>query len=70
MNAGCAPVLKVFGIPDTSFAFSIMGILFMAARKSFPGLQERLVEQVPVDSVAARRKAFSRRRAVSRFMKL
>lgn len=42
----------------------------MAARKSLPGLQENVVEQVPVDSVAARRQAFSRRRAVSRFMKL
>lgn len=69
-QVGCAPMFKVIGIPETSLPFSLLGVVFMAARKSLPSLKENLVEQVPVDSVAARRQAFSRRRAVSRFMKL
>jgi urea transporter len=70
VQVGMIALFQVWGIPMSNISYTTVCIMFMTARKSIPGLQEKVGEQVPSDPTELRKKEFAKRRAVSRFMKV
>lgn len=70
IQVGMVALFQVWGIPMSNISYTIVCIMFMTARKSIPGLQENVGEQVPTDRTQLRKEEFAKRRAVSRFMKV